>query len=66
MANENQAATEQLETAMSKPKQVTVDGVTAQAHSLPDLIAMDKHLANKRAAQRGGMRIQRMIPPATA
>lgn len=66
MANENQAATEQLETAMSKPKQVTVDGVTAQAHSLPDLIAMDKHLANKRAAKKGGMRIQKIIPPATA
>lgn len=57
---------EAIEAAAGKPRQVTVDGVVVQAHSLPDLIAADKHLANKRAAKKGGMRIQKIIPPGTA
>ncbi|MHC2067623.1 hypothetical protein ACYFX5_09140 [Bremerella sp. T1] len=66
MAKTNQEAIEQLEAAATKPKQVTVDGVTVQGHSIADLIALDKHIAAKKAAQRGGMRIQKIVPPGTA
>jgi len=34
------------------PKQASVDGVTAQQHSLVDQIAADKYLAGKEAAAR--------------
>jgi hypothetical protein len=32
------------------PRRAAVDGQSAEAHSLPDLIEADKHLARKRAS----------------
>jgi len=35
----------------ANPRQVTVDGVTVQQHSLPDQIAADKYLQSRTAAR---------------
>ncbi len=47
------------------PKIATVDGMTAQAHDLPDQIAADQYLAAKAAARKKhrGIRITRLILP---
>lgn len=37
----------------AEPKSVTVDGVTVANHSLPDLVALDKHQRATCAAKRG-------------
>ena len=58
---------ERLRQAAEAPRQVSVDGQTASQHSLPDQIAMDKHLARKRArGPGGGLRFVRLVPPGTA
>lgn len=41
-----------LEAAAGNPRRTTIDGVTAEEHSLPDLIALDNHLQARRAARR--------------
>lgn len=41
--------TPDIETAAAAPKRTTVDGTTVEEHDLEDLIAVDKHLAGKRA-----------------
>jgi len=66
MADTNAESIEKLETAATQPKQVTVDGVTVQAHSLKDQIELDQYLGRKKAAQKGGMRFQQYVPPGTA
>jgi len=66
MADTNEEAIAKLEAAATNPKQVTVDGVTVQAHSLKDQIELDQYLARKKAAQKGGMRFQKIVPPGTA
>lgn len=50
--------------AMS-PKSATVDGDTATAHPLPDVIAAERYAASKAAMAAGGpfLRRQRQIPP---
>lgn len=54
-----------IETAVSKPKSVSMDGMSKSAQSIPDLIAADKYLASKRASASGGLgiRLGRFIPP---
>jgi hypothetical protein len=39
--------------AAAAPKSVTVDGQTVQEHSIPDLIALENHRANKEATTGG-------------
>ena len=53
--------------AAQKPAEARGDSASVRAHSLPDLIAADKYLAEKSAAQsRGlGLRFGRIIPPGT-
>lgn len=43
--------TEKLENAADSPKSASGDGQSASAHSLPDQIAMDNHLAEKKRAK---------------
>lgn len=47
------------------PASITVDGQTVSEHSLPDLIAADKHLAARAAADSPtfGLRFARVVPP---
>lgn len=47
-----------LTEAMSAPKSAKADGQEVQQHSLPDQIAMDKHLAAKRMAKAGGLGVK--------
>ena len=51
----------------SGPQQATVDGVTAQQHSLPDQIAADKYLAGKAALGKRnfGLTRAKIVPPGT-
>lgn len=51
------------------PKSVTVDGVNTTQHDLSQQIEMDRYLASKAAAARGGLagvRHVRMVPPGAA
>jgi hypothetical protein len=41
---------ENIEQAAADPLKVSLDGFSAEGHSLPDLIEADKHLARKSAA----------------
>lgn len=58
---------EAIESAALGPKSISVDGQIVTEHSLPDLIAADRHLAQKAsqaASPRGfGIRIQKLVPP---
>ncbi|WP_437230415.1 hypothetical protein SH661x_001957 [Planctomicrobium sp. SH661] len=45
---------EQIESAASKAKSVTVDGQSVQRQSIPELIQADLHLAEKAAAKKKG------------
>ena len=59
---------QKIEETAAQPKQVTVDGVTVQAHPLPDLIKADKHISAKNASQSGKLpfvRFQRRSPGTT-
>ncbi|PHR99589.1 MAG: hypothetical protein COA78_24790 [Blastopirellula sp.] len=49
--------------AASGPREMTVDGITTKEHSLPDLIAYDRHQASKTAAKKGGGFSVRKIRP---
>jgi hypothetical protein len=40
-----------VEQSAQGPRRAAVDGQSAKAHSLPDLIEADKHLARRRAAR---------------
>jgi hypothetical protein len=40
-----------IEENAQNPWRAAVDGQSAEAHSLPDLIEADKHLARRRAAR---------------
>jgi len=57
---------DQVKEAAAKPKQVTVDGVTVQAQTIDDLIKADEFLERKKAIKKGGLRIQKIVPPGTA
>lgn len=59
---------EQIETNAAQPKKVTIQGNSAEQHSLPDQIAVDEYLANKAAAKssnRGLLRTKISYPGAT-
>ena len=49
----------------ANPKQATVDGVTVQQHSLRDLLALRKQLADEEAAKNPARALTRVkiIPP---
>ena len=49
--------------AATGPKSATVDGQTAQAHDLRQLIEADRYLASRRAARRPRPRFDKMAPP---
>ncbi|MEW4454573.1 hypothetical protein AB1L30_18005 [Bremerella sp. JC817] len=67
MADEQQDLTNEIADAANKPRQVTVDGVTVQGHSIPDLVAADKYLSQKKAIKkRGFFSARQMVPPGTA
>jgi len=56
---------ETIEQAATKPESASVDGVSAKARSLTELIEADKHLASKRATAdfaKGFCRM-RIVPP---
>ena len=57
--------TEQLEREARKPQSVSVPGLSVGRHGLQDQIALDKHLARKRAARSklGGIRMMKSCPP---
>lgn len=61
--------TENLESIIretaSGPKRAANDSESVDAHSLADLIAVDKYLASKEAARRPGvgLRFTKIIPP---
>ncbi|OQB80314.1 MAG: hypothetical protein BWX88_04601 [Planctomycetes bacterium ADurb.Bin126] len=56
-----------IEQSAKSPKQANADGVSVQQHSLPDQIAADKYLAQKRAGRNPAKALTRVkiIPPGT-
>lgn len=63
MSEASEATEAQILVAVSQPKSVMVDGVSMTQHSLPELIALDKHNTAK-AAARTGIKFQKIVPPA--
>jgi len=57
-----------IESAVTSPRRVTSDNTSVDAHSLPDLIEMDKHLSRKSGRNNpAAMLIHTiLIPPGTA
>lgn len=57
-----------IETAATEPRKASGDGIAVENHSLPDLIAADKHLRAKAAAssKTGGVRFSKIVPPGTS
>lgn len=58
-----------IETAAGNPKAASApDGMSATGHSLPDLIAADKYLRNRGAAndKRRGVRFAKLVQPGSA
>lgn len=52
--------------AAAGPLKAATDAVSAENHPLPDLIAADKYLASKAAADNGrtrGLRFSKIVPP---
>ena len=51
--------------AANAPKKTQVKSTTVEEHPIGDLIAADRHLANKAAASRNhlGLRFTKIIPP---
>lgn len=60
--------TDAITEAAADPQRVSVDGVSADARPLKDLIEADKYLKQQAATKKGrrGFRISKMIPPGTA
>jgi hypothetical protein len=60
-----QITSTQIADAAVAPASATIDGQTFNAHRLPDLIEVDKHLAAKRAMADPSRAIRRVryIPP---
>lgn len=57
-----------IETVATQPKKVVGDAGVFEQHSLPDLIAADKHLAAKNAMNSSigiGIKMMRIKPPGT-
>jgi hypothetical protein len=64
-AENAQAAEDALVAAIGTPKRVKGDAGEAEAHPLPDQIALERHLASKAAASSGarGLRFTKLVPP---
>jgi len=59
---------ETIEEAAASPAAATVDGNSATARPIADLIDADRYLASKQAVRQNprlGMRITRAVPPGT-
>lgn len=56
-----------LKDKASEPKRVSVDGTTAEQHSLAEQIELDRYLESKKAARskKPGIRTAKLIPPGT-
>lgn len=50
---------EQIENNAAQPKKVTIQGNSAEQHSLQDQIEADKYLASKAAAQSSNLGLRR-------
>jgi hypothetical protein len=61
-----QAVADKISEVLDKPRTVSADGLSVTQHSIPDLIALEKHRANQAASgsRRLGIRIGRFLPPA--
>lgn len=59
---------DQIESAAETPKSVTIDGNSANARDLRELIEVDQYLAAKRAAstKRQGLSYRQIVPPGGA
>jgi hypothetical protein len=58
--------TDDIEDAAAKPRSVTVDGSTVNTHSLPELIAADRHLKaddSTNTQTNRGLRFNKFKPP---
>jgi len=57
-----------IESAVTSPRRVASDNTSVDAHSLADLIAMDKHLARKayRNSPAAMLVHTKLVPPGTA
>jgi len=62
---ENTAIQTAIEDSIAKPRSIASDGMSKSSHSIPDLIAADKHVAAKAAASSKtmGLRFGRFTPP---
>lgn len=63
MADENDTI---ISDAIAAPRKATADGVSVEAHPLPDQIAAAQYLASKTATSRAGslgIRLQKLRPP---
>lgn len=56
---------DEIEAAVSAPKQVTTDGVTVEGRDVDELIKADQYLQNKQAAssKSRGLRFSKISPP---
>ena len=61
----NDDLSQAIRDAANAPKKTQVKSTTVEEHPLPDLIAAERHLANKEAARRNhrGIRFSKIIPP---
>lgn len=57
-----------IENAATEPKQASVDGVSAQARDIDELIKADKYLAKKAAVSNKsfGLRFAKLVPGSAA
>jgi len=62
---ENTAIQTEIEKAVTTAQSVSVDGISKSSRSISELIAADKHLANKEARRSAnmGLRFGRFEPP---
>lgn len=63
----DEITTEDIVTAALAPQSLTVDGMTVSERPVADLIAAERHVANKAALANGksawGRRIAKAVPP---
>ena len=64
MSSENDLS-DAIRDAANAPKKTQVKSTSVEEHAIGDLIAADRHLANKAAANRNhqGLRFTKIIPP---
>lgn len=57
------STSDRIDEILDKPKDVQIDGTRIMQHSIPDLIALEKHRSRK-AASPFGFRMTKLTPPA--